>query len=516
MKQDLVILNTMYFSSEKYNRIGCYKMKLTELLSSLPFYETTTKQLGEYEINMIQMDHRKIQAGDLFVCIKGFTVDGHDFAEQAIENGAQIIIAEKEMGVTVPTIIVADTSRSLAMIAAKFFQYPSEKLPLIGITGTNGKTTTSYLLEAIFSHYGHKTGLIGTIQMKIGDQSFPVNNTTPDSLLLQKTFKQMVDESVDIAMMEVSSHALDMGRVNGTDFDVAVYTNLSQDHLDYHKDMDDYAQAKSLLFSQLGNNYRDQNKKYAIINEDDSYRDSFKRSTAQHVLTYGCEQTADIMATNINLGVIKTSFTLETPVGKIEITSHLIGLFNVYNMLAASSVAIAFGVPLTVIKEALEGMHGVDGRFEQVVEGQGFGVIVDYAHTPDSLENVLQTIREFSTQKVYVVVGCGGDRDRAKRPLMANMALKYADKALFTADNPRTEDPDAILEDMTKDLEQRHYEVIPDRKEAIQHAIQLANDDDIILIAGKGHETYQEINRVKYDFDDRKIARAAIHQKENN
>lgn len=491
-------------------------MKLTELLSSLPFYETTAQQLDEFEVNKIQMDHRKIQAGDLFVCIKGFTVDGHDFAEQAIENGAQIILAEKELDVTVPTIIVADTSRSLAKIAAKFFDYPSEKLPLIGITGTNGKTTTSYLLEAIFSHYGKKTGLIGTIQMKIGDQSFPVTNTTPDSLLLQKTFKQMVDEDVDIAMMEVSSHALDMGRVNGTEFDLAVYTNLSQDHLDYHKDMDDYARAKSLLFSQLGNNYRNENRKYAIINEDDPYRDLFKGSTAQHLLTYGCERTADIMATNIKQGVIKTSFTLETPVGNIDITSHLIGLFNVYNMLAASSAAIAMGVPLTVIKEALESMYGVDGRFEQVVEGQGFGVIVDYAHTPDSLENVLQTIRAFSTQKVYVVVGCGGDRDRAKRPLMANMALQYADLALFTADNPRTEDPDTILEDMIKGQEQHHYEVIPDRKAAIQHAIELAHDDDIILIAGKGHETYQEINQIKYDFDDRKIAREAIHNKENS
>src|SRR5690625_7335330 len=230
-------------------------MKLTELLSSLPFYETTTQQLDEFEVNKIQMDHRKIQADDLFVCIKGFTVDGHDFAEQAIENGAQIILAEKELDVTVPTIIVADTSRSLAKIAAKFFDYPSEKLPLIGITGTNGKTTTSYLLEAIFSHYGKKTGLIGTIQMKIGDQSFPVTNTTPDSLLLQKTFKQMVDEDVDIAMMEVSSHALDMGRVNGTEFDLAVYTYLSQDHLYYHKDIDDYARAKSLIFFHFVNNF---------------------------------------------------------------------------------------------------------------------------------------------------------------------------------------------------------------------------------------------------------------------
>lgn len=486
--------------------------KLTDLLSIIPFYETVGEIEGIY-FNKIEMDHRKINENDLFVCLQGFTVDGHDYAEQAIEKGATVIIAEKEINVSVPTIIVSDTSRILALIAAKYYDFPSTKLSLIGITGTNGKTTTTYLLEAIFNHDQKNTGLIGTIQMKIGEKVYPIHNTTPDSLFLQKTFKQMVDEKVDTAIMEVSSHALDLGRVHGCDYDVALFTNLSQDHLDYHKDLDDYLHVKSLLFAQLGNTYNSRGRKFAILNEDDQASQLIKKSTAQHIVTYGCTSKADIMAENVKLSASGTRFTLITPIGRIEINSQLIGMFNVYNMLAASSVAIVQNVSLQVIKAALEEISGVNGRFEQVNEGQNFSVIVDYAHTPDSLENVLQTITEFSKRNIFVVVGCGGDRDRSKRPLMANIAVKYADHAIFTSDNPRTENPASILDDMVTNLKQTNYEVIKDRKQAISRAIELANKEDIILIAGKGHETYQEINRIKYDFDDRKVAKEAIEKK---
>ncbi|GAA0613080.1 UDP-N-acetylmuramoyl-L-alanyl-D-glutamate--2,6-diaminopimelate ligase [Virgibacillus siamensis] len=488
-------------------------MKLSELLSELTFYEELNAPIDNVEIKNVEMDSREVGDGDLFICIDGFTVDGHKFAEQAVQNGASAILAEKDVSVPVPTVKVANTSRALPIVAGKFFQYPTKKLPLIGVTGTNGKTTVTYLLESIFNQVSRKTGLIGTIQMKIGEDIHPVKNTTPDALFLQRTFKQMHDEKVEQAIMEVSSHALDLGRVHGCDFDIAVFTNISQDHLDYHRNMEDYLHAKSLLFSQLGNSFDEENKKYAVINLDDPHADFLIRSTAQQVVTYGCEHEAHVMAEEINLEVTRTEFTLKTPVGSVRINSRLVGTFNIYNMLAASAAAIAANVPLSEIKDALEKVKGVSGRFEPVEGNHDFAVIVDYAHTPDSLENVLQTIKGFAKQKVYVVVGCGGDRDKTKRPLMADVAMNYADHVIFTSDNPRTEDSGEILSDMTDGLEDNHYEVIEGRKEAINMAVKLADTDDIILIAGKGHETYQEIGGTRYDFDDRVEAKKAIDKK---
>ncbi|WP_174613158.1 UDP-N-acetylmuramoyl-L-alanyl-D-glutamate--2,6-diaminopimelate ligase [Virgibacillus ihumii] len=488
-------------------------MKLSELLSGLTFYEVLNASIDNVEINNVEMDSRKVKDGDLFICIDGFTVDGHQFTEQAVQNGASAILAEKDIAVSVPTVKVADTSRALATVAAKFFLYPTKKLPLIGVTGTNGKTTVTYLLESIFNRNQQKTGLIGTIQMKIGEEIHPVKNTTPDALFLQRTFNQMLDEKVEQAIMEVSSHALDLGRVHGCEFDIAIFTNISQDHLDYHRNMEDYLHAKSLLFSQLGNSFGEGNKKYAVINLDDPHSDFLIRSTAQQVVTYGCEHDAQVTAESINLEVTRTEFVLKTPAGSVRINSRLVGMFNVYNMLAASAAAISANVPLSVIKDALENVKGVSGRFEPVEGNHDFAAIVDYAHTPDSLENVLQTIKGFAKQKVYVVVGCGGDRDRTKRPLMANIAMNYADHVIFTSDNPRTEDPGAILSDMIEGLEGNHFEVIEGRKDAINKAVKLADTDDIILIAGKGHEAYQDIGNTRYDFDDRIEARKAIDAK---
>lgn len=492
-------------------------MKLTKLLSILPSYKISNQEhyekINELMIHSIEIDHRNIKQGDLFVCLKGFTLDGHDFIGQATKNGACAIVAERDVEASIPTIIVTDTTRVLAMIATIFFDFPSHRLPLIGITGTNGKTTTTYLLEAIFNEYKLKTGIIGTIQMKIGENSYAINNTTPNALLLQKTFREMLTENVDFVMMEVSSHALDLGRVFGCDFNIVAFTNLSQDHLDYHKDMNDYLRVKSLLFAQLGNSYHVGDHKFAILNADDPSIDLLRKSTAQHVLTYGCKNKADIKATHIKLSLHHTKFLMVTPIGEISINSRLTGMFNIYNMLAAGSIALAANVPLHVIKKALETIPGINGRFERVDAGQDYAVIVDYAHTPDSLENVLQTISEFAKQKVFVVVGCGGDRDRTKRPLMGDVAVKYADYTMFTSDNPRTEKPHMILRDMTKGLTAFNYQVIEDREEAIVKAIQLAKKDDVILIAGKGHETYQEIDGVKYEFDDREIALKAIKKR---
>ncbi|RDW18466.1 UDP-N-acetylmuramoyl-L-alanyl-D-glutamate--2,6-diaminopimelate ligase [Oceanobacillus arenosus] len=489
-------------------------MKLKELLLSLSFYNRNSL-IEDVEITDIAIDSRKVQQGSLFICITGFTTDGHQYVKEAVDNGAVAIIAEQEITSSVPVIYVKETQRALAMLAAKFYHYPTHQLPLIGVTGTNGKTTITYLLESIFNANNTKTGVIGTIQTKIGNQTYPVENTTPNALILQRTFYEMIHADVEQVIMEVSSHALDLGRVYGCEFDIAIFTNLSQDHLDYHKNLDDYLHAKSLLFAQLGNSYHNNTKKFAVINEDDPVSRILKRSTAQQIITYGRQKQADVMATDIILTAAGSKFQLLTPIGNITVNSKLIGMFNVYNILAATAAGIAANIPLSTIKIAIEHIQGVDGRFESVSLGQLYGVIVDYAHTPDSLENVLQTSKEIAKRKVYVVVGCGGDRDRSKRPLMAAIALKYADYAIFTSDNPRTEDPNVILEDMINGLnDTEKFEVIVDRKKAINKAIQYARKDDIVLIAGKGHETYQQIGHVKYDFDDRKIARDAINAKE--
>lgn len=488
-------------------------MKLHSLLSCLPQYNELHKE--NPDITSIEMDSREVVEGSLFVCIKGFTVDGHDFVQQAVDNGAVAIAAEKEVGVDVPTIVVNNTNRALAVLSDYFYGHPTHQLELIGVTGTNGKTTVTHMLEHIFRNDGKKTGMVGTIQNKIGDESFPVKNTTPESVALQKLFRKMVDQGVENVAMEVSSHALDLGRVRGCDFDIAVFTNLSQDHLDYHKTMEEYARAKGLLFSQLGNKYNHNAPKYAVINQDDELSDYYQKVTSAHVLTYGIENKSDVMASNIQMDSSGTSYRLSTPKGQVDIKMKLVGRFSVYNTLAAAAAALASNVSLSVIQDSIKTLEGVPGRFELVDEGQAYTVIVDYAHTPDSLENVLQTVKQFAKGLTYVVVGCGGDRDRTKRPLMAQVACKYADHAIFTSDNPRTESPEEILKDMEKGVEQDTFTTIIDRKKAIAHVISKANAEDVILIAGKGHETYQEINNKRFDFDDRLMARMAIRERIN-
>ncbi|WP_077622111.1 UDP-N-acetylmuramoyl-L-alanyl-D-glutamate--2,6-diaminopimelate ligase [Sediminibacillus massiliensis] len=488
-------------------------MKLSQIAEALHIYTSIPQNLGHTDITGLQMDSRNIKKGDLFICINGLTADGHDFARQAEEKGAAAIVAEKPLDVRIPVIMVRDTVRAMAILSNKFFDYPTDKLRLIGVTGTNGKTSVTYLLESIMREHRHKLGLIGTIQMKIDNQCFNVKNTTPDSLFLQKSFHKMVERQIDTAIMEVSSHALSMGRVFGCDFNIAVYTNLSQDHLDYHTSMEDYFRAKSLLFSQLGNSYDSIEPKFAVINLDDHYSQRLMNSTSQPVITYGIYSEADVVASNIRLGAEGVKFTLRYVREELKISSRLMGKFSIYNMLAAASAAICAGVPLHTIKKALEKTNGISGRFEPVTEGQAFGVIVDYAHTPDSLENVLMTIQSFAKGRVIVVIGCGGDRDRSKRPLMGKVASKLSDLAIFTSDNPRTEKPAAILEDMIQGLDRDNFLVVEDRRSAIIKAINHAQEEDIVLIAGKGHETYQLVNGNIIDFDDRKVAAEAIQKK---
>lgn len=486
-------------------------MKLQQLLSHL--HELNPFVGANPEITSIENDNRKVQIGSLFICIKGYTVDGHDFAKDAAESGASAILAERPLELNVPVIVVKNTNRAMAVLADAFYGQPTKKLQLIGITGTNGKTTTSHIIEKILADEGKKTGLIGTMYTKIGSQKLETKNTTPESLTLQKMFKQMVDAGVESTVMEVSSHALDMGRVHGCDYDVAVFTNLTQDHLDYHHTMEDYKRAKGLLFSQLGNTYDLAHPKFAVLNADDEASDMYQKSTAAHVVTYGIEHEADIRAEKIQMNSSGTSFNLVTPKGTFPVTIQLIGKFSVYNVLASAAAALVVGVSIEQIIRSLEQIEGVDGRFELVNAGQDYTVIVDYAHTPDSLENVLKTVQQFAKKKIFVVVGCGGDRDRTKRPIMAQIACQFATDPIFTSDNPRSEDPLAILKEMEAGVKGADYSVIPDRKEAITLAVNKASDGDVVLIAGKGHETYQIIGSTVYDFDDRLVAKEAIEKK---
>lgn len=491
-------------------------MELKNLLECLSHYKTIHN--GNPPIHSIEMDSRHVQKGSLFICITGYTVDGHDFVQQAIDNGASAILAEREINnidPSIPYIVVGDTKRAMAQIADYYYSQPTRKLKLIGVTGTNGKTTTTHIIEEIFKANGEKTGLIGTMYIRIGEQSIDAKNTTPESLVLQKTFADMVAQNVTTAVMEVSSHALDMGRVRGCDYDIAVFTNLTQDHLDYHKTMEEYARAKGLLFAQLGNSINYEQPKFAVLNNDDPVSEMYKKLTAgAHILTYGIDSGSDVRATNISMSAQGTSFTLTTPVGEANISMKLVGKFSVYNVLAAVSAAIAANIPLHIIVNTIEKIEGVAGRFEVINENQDYSVIVDYSHTPDSLENALTTVKQFAKGKIFTIVGCGGDRDKTKRPIMAKIAVQYSDEAIFTSDNPRTEDPVQILKDMEAGVQGESYKVFVDRKEAIYYAVGQAKTDDIILIAGKGHETYQIIGKQVLDFDDREVARNAIKERE--
>ncbi|MFK9092328.1 UDP-N-acetylmuramoyl-L-alanyl-D-glutamate--2,6-diaminopimelate ligase [Bacillus salipaludis] len=486
-------------------------MKLQKLLAYL--HPILPFNGEDPEITSIENDNRKVQKGSLFICIKGYTVDGHNFAESAVNNGAVAIIAERPLDLDVPVIVVNDTTRVMAVLADAFYGQPTKKLRLIGITGTNGKTTTSHLIEKIFADTGKKTGLIGTMYTKIADKTIETKNTTPESLTLQKTFQQMVDADVDLAVMEVSSHALDLGRVHGCDYDIAVFTNLTQDHLDYHKTMEEYKRSKSLLFAQLGNTFDLNKPKFAVLNADDPATKMYSRSTAAHVVTYGIDQKADLKAENIHMTPKGTKFDLVIDGAIYPVQMQLIGKFSVYNVLASITAALVSGIGINDIIHSIETVEGVAGRFELVHAGQDFTVIVDYAHTPDSLENVLKTIQHFAKKKIFVIVGCGGDRDRTKRPLMAQIACHFATNPIFTSDNPRSEDPLAILKEMEAGVQGDTYQVIPDRKEAIYTAVNQAAAGDVILIAGKGHETYQTIGTVVHDFDDRLVAREAIEER---
>lgn len=492
--------------------LGGYVMKLADLISDLP--QVTVKGTLEKNVSGIYYDSRKVEKDGVFVCISGFKTDGHKFIPQAIAKGAKVIVVEKDVDISLDVTVlkVPNTRLALALLANAYYDYPSRKLRLFGVTGTNGKTSVTYLIRSILRKAGQKVGLLGTIANLIDEEKLPSEHTTPESLDLQGLFHQMVEQKVDSAVMEVSSHALELDRVAGSEYDVAVFTNLTQDHLDFHLNLDSYLKAKAKLFKNL--EPTDWGKhKYAVLNWDDPSSQVVASETKVPIVSFGVKPGVTYRAKDIKLHLTGTSFIIECPAGDFPIHLKLAGEFNVYNALAAFAVGMEEGIASHFILEALEEMAGVPGRFEQVDCGQDFAVVVDYAHTPDGLENVLKTAQAVTKGRVITVFGCGGDRDKTKRPLMGKVASQMSDYCIVTSDNPRTEDPRAIIRDIEPGLVNKSFEIIIDRRDAITKAIELARTGDIVVIAGKGHEDYQIIGDKILDFDDRKVAKDILKKR---
>ena len=449
----------------------------------------------EVEISGLAYSSQSVTPGALFFCVPGFRSDGHDFAPDAVARGAAALVTERRLDLGVPEIVVDDVRAAMGPAAARFYGDPTAELDVVGITGTNGKTTTAYLVRHLLEAAGRQTGLLGTVKRVVGGVEEEVERTTPEAIDLQETFRRMRDAGDEAVAMEVSSHALELGRVAGIRFACRVFTNLTQDHLDFHETMDAYFAAKRRLFEEPGR---------SVVNVDDEYG---RRIAAEvDAVTFGIENDADYRARDIDFDVNGSRFTLETPEGELRIESPLAGLFNVQNLLGAIAAVRSLGVE----EISLEGFGRVPGRFEAVDEGQDFGVLVDYAHTPDSLENVLRAARELARGRLHVVFGAGGDRDRGKRPLMGDAARRLADRVLVTSDNPRSEEPDAIIDEVMEGAGPEAEREL-DRRRAIARVIEEAEPGDVVVIAGKGHEQGQEFeNGRKEPFDDCSVARDAL------
>lgn len=485
------------------------KKNLSELVNLL--IEKRIQGRTDLTITDITADSRKVVSGSLFIALRGAKVDGHKYLEDAIKAGAVAVLVDnvpKSLPQNICAIIVPDTRIAMEIVTPFFFDYPGKKLRMIGVTGTNGKTTTTNIIRLGLQAAGHKVGLIGTINILIGEKTEISHNTTPDVVDLQKILYCMVEEKCDYCVMEVSSHALALKRVAGIEFDCAVLTNITQDHLDFHKTMEAYRDAKSLLFEHLTEGNK--SNKSAIFNMDDASSKIIKSRTKAKVITFGKEKENDIYPIKINIEAKGMDLELATRQGLLSLQPHITGLFNVYNLMSAVGVLLAEGVQLDVIKNVLNNFEGVAGRFQLVEAGQNFTVIVDYAHTPDGLENVLNTARQITKNNLWVVFGCGGDRDNTKRPIMGKIALNLADKIVVTSDNPRTEDPEKILDQICVAFDKKSSKEIhriADRKEAIEYVMEKAMKDDVVVIAGKGHENYQILKDRTIHFDDCEVVR---------
>jgi UDP-N-acetylmuramoyl-L-alanyl-D-glutamate--2,6-diaminopimelate ligase len=488
-------------------------MQLETLIGAIAVRQVIGKR--DRAVESIAYDSRRVQRNGMFVALRGEKTDGHQFIGQAIEKGASVIVTERDDSAALAgratCIVVENARRALADLAATFYERPAQRLKLAGVTGTNGKTTTTFLIKHICEKAGLRCGLIGTVRYEIGERVLPATRTTPESLDLQELLALVANAGCRAASMEVSSHALAQDRTRGLEWDVAVFTNLSQDHLDFHGTMENYFEAKAKLFTQLAQQKKKQ-KAIAVVNVDDRYGEQLlhKIDKKISVITYGMGVRADFRASNYRMEFGGTSYQLDARGKSYLVRLPLIGRFNVANSMAALAAANSLGINLREAVLNLAKSPQIPGRLEIVPAKRQFQVFVDYAHTPDALLNVIKTLRELAPRRLLVVFGCGGDRDRQKRPLMAEVVERNADYAIVTSDNPRKEDPAAIIADTEKGFRLNHYEKIVDRTEAIARAIELAEPRDIVLIAGKGHETYQEFADRTIPFDDIQVARRAI------
>jgi UDP-N-acetylmuramoyl-L-alanyl-D-glutamate--2,6-diaminopimelate ligase len=481
------------------------------------------------EIQGLCYDSRQVQTGDLFFALRGNAVDGHHFIGTAVRNGAAAVVVEDDASVPTgtPFAKVTDARLAMSLMAALFYANPSDSLPLIGITGTNGKTTTSYIIEAILEEAGIPAALLGTVAYRFRERVFPAPHTTPESVDLQKCLREMCDLGAKGVVMEVSSHALEQHRVDGCRFDVGVFTNLTRDHLDYHRDMESYLASKKRLFAELLASDGVKPRRIAAINIDDPYGRQMAADTACPVLTYGLDAGSQVTARDARFSVAGITGLLVTPWGETPFRSSLSGRFNLYNILAAAVAGIALDLPLEAISRGIERHKKVPGRLEMVENDRGIALFVDYAHTGDALDNVLRTLAELAAGRIITVFGCGGDRDRGKRPVMGEVAASYSDLSIITSDNPRSEPSGAIMaeirsgilplgireyacEELAGGFAEKGFVLIESRREAIRLAAMLARPGDIILLAGKGHEDYQIIGEEKLHFDDREEAEAAL------
>jgi UDP-N-acetylmuramoyl-L-alanyl-D-glutamate--2,6-diaminopimelate ligase len=482
----------------------------------------------DLEITRLCYDSRQVIPGSLFFALKGTAVDGHRFIGQAVTAGAVAVVLEDDdygpPGVT--TVQVADARHAMSLMAARFFHDPTAGIPCIGITGTNGKTTTTYLMEGILAQAGIPSAVLGTISYRFGSHTIPAPNTTPESVDLQKTLRELVDAGARGVVMEVSSHALDQHRVDGCRFDVGIFSNLTRDHLDYHVTMENYLASKGRLFSELLQPTGEKPHRRAVVNLDDEYGSRIAALAGCPVLCYGIDRQADVTAREVRFSVSGIEGILVTPKGETGFSSRLLGRFNLYNILAAAAAGVALDLSLATIRAGIEGHGTVPGRMERVANDRELALLVDYAHTGDALENVLRTIKEIATGRIITVFGCGGDRDRGKRPVMGVIAGRFSDLSIVTSDNPRSEDPASILEEvragllplgmreyrpeeLAAGLGAKGFTLVESRRDAIRLAVKLAQPGDVVLLAGKGHEDYQIIGTEKHHFDDREEAAAA-------
>lgn len=490
---------------------------LKDIISTLDVQQVQGDQ--NVSIQDITADSRAVKLNSLFIALDGATVDGHNYIDKAVAAGAVAVIVSKQ--VTVPddvcVITVSDTRQAMMVCVPYFFDYPANRMRMVGVTGTNGKTTTTHMIRHILKAQGHKVGVIGTVHIMIGDTSYPIHNTTPDVVDLQHILHQMVQENVEYCVMEVSSHALALGRVSGVEFDTAVFTNLTQDHLDFHKTFENYLAAKCKLFEQVSASNQVKDNKGAVINIDDSYGHRVMEKTTAPTITYSTLGKGTLNASDVHMSTKNSQYTVNYKGESYPVSMNTTGLFNVYNTLAAIGACLQEGISMEAIDTALKTFSSVPGRFELIEEGQDFAVVVDYAHTPDGLQNILETAKAIKENRIIIVFGCGGDRDATKRPIMGRIAAEYGDKIYVTSDNPRTEDPVQIVKDVEVGVKEAlrdgtSYEVIVDRREAINHAIHDAKAGDIVIIAGKGHENYQILKNETIHFDDREEARKALKE----